>query len=221
MGNGTVYSWVRSDEHGVPLGVGITCTATALDGLPQEKPKTGLIGYEIPLKLPAEARSTPFNHVAFDWNPLGHIPPGIYDVPHFDAHFYLLTVDERAAITLEGEDKARVLKAPPPGILPEGYIMAPGSEEKYMGVHWGSLAWPEFNGKPFTQSFIYGTYNGKLAFLEPMFTIAMLREKPMLTLDIPQPKDYPAGKYFPTKYRIYYDDTRKEYTIALEGFVKR
>lgn len=221
MGNGTVYSWVRVDDHGTPVGVGITCTATALEGLPMEKPKTGLIGYEIPLKLPAQAKDTGIDHVAFDWNPLGHVPPGIYDVPHFDAHFYMMTTEERREITLEGDDKARTLKPPPPGVMPEGYIIAPGSEEKFMGVHWASLSWPEFHGKAFTQSFVYGSYNGKLAFIEPMFTLAMLKEKPQLILDIPQPKTYPSGKYFPTKYRISYDDTRKEYSVALEGFVKR
>lgn len=185
-----------------------------------EPPTSGLAGYEIPLKMPAEAKDTPFDHVAFDWNSQGHIPPGIYDLPHFDAHFYMMTTEQRRSITLEGDDKARCLKTPPAGTIPEGYIMAPESEEKYMGVHWASLGWPEFNGKPFTHSFIYGSYDGKLAFIEPMFTLALLKTKPTIVVDFPQPKTYPEGKYFPTKYRISYDETRKEYTVALEGFVK-
>ena len=129
LGNGTVYSWVKLDDKGNPTGVGMTATATALEGLPTERPLSGAIGYEIPLKLPAQASATPFNHIAFDWNPLGHIPPGIYDVPHFDAHFYLMTTDERLKITMEGEDVARVKKPTPAGVMPSGYIMAPGSEE--------------------------------------------------------------------------------------------
>ena len=221
LGNGTVYSWVKLDDKGNPTGVGITATAMALEGLPMEKPSTGFIGYEIPLKLPAEAKDTPFNHVAFDWNPLGHIPPGIYDVPHFDAHFYLMTPEERNNITLVGEDLARTKKATPPGVMPDGYIMAPGGEEKYMGMHWGQLSWPEFNGKPFVHSFIYGSYDGKLAFIEPMFTLAFLKSKPQVVVPFPQPKLYPAGKYFPTTYRISFDEKRQEYTIALEGMVKR
>ena len=221
LGNGIVYSWAKVDEKGNPTGVGITCTATALEGLPTEKPASGAVGYEIPLRLPEQSKATPFNHVAFDWNPLGHIPPGIYDVPHFDAHFYLMTPEERLQITLQGDDLARVKKAPPASEMPEGYIMAPGGEEKYMGMHWGALSWPEFNGGKFVHSFIYGTYNAKLAFIEPMFTMEYLKTKPQMVADIPQPKTYPAGKYYPTKYRISYDEGRKEYTIALEGMVKR
>src|SRR5690606_23922034 len=101
LGNGMVYSWVKSDDKGAPLGVGITMTATALTGLPMEKPASGAIGSEIPLKLPAEAKSAPFDHVAYDWNPFGHIPQNIYDKPHFDAHFYMMTVEERLGITVD------------------------------------------------------------------------------------------------------------------------
>ena len=221
LGNGTIYSWVKLDDKGNPTGVGVTATATALEGLPMEKPSSGAIGYEIPLKLPAQANATPFNHVAFDWNPLGHIPPGIYDVPHFDAHFYLMTTDERLQISIEGEGLARVKKPTPAGVMPAGYIMAPGSEEKYMGMHWAQLSWPEFNGGKWEHSFIYGSYDGRLAFIEPMFTLAYLKSKPQMSMPFPQPTVYPAGKYFPTTYRISYDEKRQEYTIALEGMVKR
>jgi hypothetical protein len=221
LGNGMVYSWVRLDDKKVPIGVGVTMTATALEGLPMEKPASGAVGYELPLKLPAEAKDTPFDHVAFDWNPLGHIPPGIYDVPHFDAHFYLMSVDQRLNITLEGEDRQRAVKPAPAGVMPATYIMPPGTEEKYMGAHWVTLASPEFNGKPFSHTFIYGSYDGKLAFIEPMFTVAYLKTQPKLIADIPQPAVYPQGKYFPTKYRISFDKARQEYTVALEGLVKR
>lgn len=220
LGNGTIYSWVKNNDKGEPVGVGVTMTATALNGLPTEKPTSGAIGYEIPLKLPAEAAKTPFNHVAFDWNPLGHIPPGIYDVPHFDAHFYLMSVEDRLGISVEGEGMVKTQKQPV-GVMPEGYIYAPQSEEKYMGAHWVTLASPEFNGKPFTHTFIYGSHDGKMVFIEPMLTMAFLKTNPAMIMDIAQPKVYPVGKYFPTKYRISFDATRQEYTVALEGFVKR
>jgi hypothetical protein len=33
-----------------------------------------------------------------DWNPRGHIPDGVYTVPHFDVHFYLITREQREEI---------------------------------------------------------------------------------------------------------------------------
>jgi hypothetical protein len=132
-----------------------------------------------------------------------------------------MTPDERLKITMEGDDVARVKKPTPAGVMPEGYIMAPGSEEKYMGMHWAQLSWPEFNGGKWEHSFIYGSYDGKLAFIEPMFTLEFLKSRPMISMAFPQPTVYPKGKYYPTTYRISYEEKRQEYTVALEGMVKR
>lgn len=224
MGNGIAYAWVRSDDAGNPTAVGITFTDSALNGLPADKPNNGFDGYEFPLALPkgGAAAKTPFDHVALDWNPKGHIPPGIYDVPHFDVHFYMDPISERRKITLEGEDMKKCQKKPDPKFLPEGYMYAPESEIKYMGAHWVDTATPELNGKPFTYTFIYGSYNGKIVFWEPMVTVAYLQTKPNLVEPIKQPKEIQRkGLFYPTKYTIRYDEARHEYTIAMEGFTKR
>ncbi len=42
------------------------------------------------LTLPPEAAGTGFRVLQFDWNPHGHEPLGIYDLPHFDFHFYYI-----------------------------------------------------------------------------------------------------------------------------------
>jgi hypothetical protein len=49
-----------------------------------------LHGYEYVLPLPdavARRADVPFKWVLLDWNPGGHVPPGVYDVAHFDVHF--------------------------------------------------------------------------------------------------------------------------------------
>ena len=49
--------------------------------------------------LAASARADiPFKWVLLNWTPHGHIPPGVYDTPHFDVHFYLDSIEN----TLEG-----------------------------------------------------------------------------------------------------------------------
>ncbi len=39
-----------------------------------------------------------YTHGYLDWNPQGHIPVGIYDKPHFDFHFYIISNEARMAI---------------------------------------------------------------------------------------------------------------------------
>ena len=224
MGNGVAYSWIKSDEAGNPVSVGVTFTESALEGLPAKKPDNGFDGYEIPLMLPKSdvTAKTAYDHVALDWNPVGHIPPGIYDVPHFDIHFYMTPVADRLNITLEGEDMKRCQAKPDAKFLPEGYMYAPESEVKYMGSHWVDTATPELNGKPFTHTFIYGSYNGNVVFWEPMVTKAFFESKPQLVAPIKQPKEYQrAGLYYPTEYTIHHDPVRREYTVSITGFVKR
>lgn len=50
------------------------------------------------LTLPPEAAGTGFRVLQFDWNPHGHEPLGIYDLPHFDFHFYYISDSERMGI---------------------------------------------------------------------------------------------------------------------------
>ena len=36
---------------------------------------------------------TPFDHISIDWNQCGHMPPGVWDVSHYDLHIYLKPFD--------------------------------------------------------------------------------------------------------------------------------
>ena len=109
LGQGTVASYAELGSHGEPTAIGVVFSAAALDGLPAggsdfhhcfDRDKDGRIdrateclpAYEFVLPLPdavARRRDIPFTWVLLNWNPVGHIPPGIYDVPHFDVHFYM------------------------------------------------------------------------------------------------------------------------------------
>ena len=99
IGNGAAWTWVECDAKGTPLRMGITFTETVLSGLPAESASTGQDDWEHPLPLPAQADAAPFTHITMNWNPHGHIPPGVYDVPHFDSHFYIINPAEWEQIT--------------------------------------------------------------------------------------------------------------------------
>jgi len=127
---------------------------------------------------------TGFHHVAVNWNPKSHIPEGVYNVPHFDFHFYTISPTERERITARGEDLERCRKRLPEAFVPEGYVLAPGSEEPGVGAHWIDPASHEFHGKAFTHTFIYGSYDGRLIFVEPMMSKAFLESKPDIALPV-------------------------------------
>ena len=220
LGRGQARSWVSLDKDGNPTAIGLTFNEAALSALPTEPPP-GELGTEISLALPAEASSTAFKHIGLNWNPRGHVPAKIYDTPHFDFHFYMITEEERARITAIGDDLLRVKKQPAAQFVPEGYVYAPDSEHARMGAHWVNPLSKELQGQAFTSTFLYGSYNGNLIFGEPMITKAFLEMKTNLTEAIKLPTQYARRAYYPTKYSVRYDPVRKEYTVALEGMTLR
>jgi hypothetical protein len=220
VGNGVAYSWVKLNEKGKPTTIGVTLTESSLSGLPQTLPP-GAMWHEWELEVPKEAGRTPFKHIVVGWNPNGHIPKEIYDKPHFDFHFYTITSQQRMKITAKGDDLPRVQKRLSAEYVAPGYIYAPGGEEPMMGAHWVDTASGEFNGQPFTTTFIYGSYDGKMNFWEPMITKAYIESKPDVTIPVKQPAAYPESAYYPTSYSIRFDPERREHTVALEGLTWR
>lgn len=212
LGDGTVRSWVHIDSDGHPTSVGFTLTETALGNLP-ETTGIGCCGdHEYVLRLPNQASIAPFTHLVLNWNSKGHQPAGIYDQPHFDFHFYMQPNESRKQI---GANDAAHLRFPSRDTLPEKYVDTHEGVPK-MGMHWVNPRSDEFVGKGFSKTFIYGSYDGQVTFLEPMITKALLESKRDHVEAIPQPKIYPSG-YFPTTYTIRFDPVAKEYSIALEG----
>jgi hypothetical protein len=94
-----------------------------------------------------------------------------------------------------------------------------------MGVHWSDVRSPELQAllgnpdayEPFTKTFIYGSWNGRFTFYEPMVTLAYLHSNPDFSSAIPVPQLYPEPGYFPTSYKVTYDAQAKEYRVALTG----
>ena len=220
LGRGTVRSWVTLDKDGKPAAIGVTISEAALKTAPTELP-SGQPGVEFNLALPAEAAATAFDHIGFGWNPRGHEPEKIYDVPHFDLHFYTITPAERARITAQGDDLAKTYREPSAEYAPVGYILAPGTAVPNMGAHWINPKAGEFQGAAFTRTFLYGNYDGQIIFYEPMITKAFLETQVNVAEHIKLPAKYAKPGYYPTRYSIKYDPVNKEYVVALEGMVLR
>ncbi len=215
MGNGKANTWVNLDAQGNPTAIGFTLSKGALDQLPATLPGTDFM-----LALPdAATQKTPFRHVMINWNPLGHEPAGIYDVPHFDFHFYMMPMAEVMQIPPYAVNPTGFDKVPAVAYLPAGYVRNPGGVPA-MGAHWSDVSSPELHGQPFTETFVYGTYNGHVTFWEPMVALSYLRTNPTLEQDIKQPTQYETPGYYPTHFSILAKPDGS-YDVSLSNFVKR
>jgi len=218
MGNGSARTWVRVSSQGQPEAVGVRVEEKALEGLPDVNTKHCCDGPEFVLPLPREVAVAPFDHVSINWNPHGHIPEGVYDKPHFDFHFYFISQDERQRVVGSMSKEHPECKAPDADHIPEGYITTAMSFPR-MGTHLVDLKSPEFNGKLFTRTLIWGSCDGRITFVEPMITKAFLQSHSEESESIKQPKKYPSSGYYPTSYRVSHEDGA--HVVALEGLVLR
>ena len=212
VGNGKVRSWIKISHEDQPIEIGVEWTDDALTGLPEhDVPNEPHPHWDIPLHQKAKD-ATPFDHVEINWNPEGHPPTGVFDVPHFDAHFYMIS--EAARMAIGGTDpEMKIL--PPPDQRPAGYVPTMDGISA-MGMHW--IAPPIL--PPFTKVLIWGSYNGVMTFIEPMVTVAYLRSGASSSLSFGQPAVFPKKGNYPTKYNIYKDDNNN-HQVTLSDFVAR
>lgn len=215
VGNGMVRTFVRISHAGTPEEIGIIITEGALTGLPVPGEIDDL---SHPLMLhPKASEVTPFDHVSFDWNPGGH-PPPFFGVPHFDIHFYMISMAERMSIPAYSPASAPMFdNLPSADYIPTGYSAGPGGEPM-MGKHWSP---PPASFLPFSKVMIWGSYDGRFIFTEPMVTLAYLQSGVNFSTAFAQPQKFPEQGNFPTVYNIYTDSKTKSRYISLSHFVAR
>ncbi|WP_119068350.1 hypothetical protein [Aggregatilinea lenta] len=260
FGEGQAQTFVTLDSSEKPELVGIYFTEGMLSDLPAE-PGDGhwdvldaegnvvipCCGHEVVLEFPDTIAGTTIKSFVMNWNPMGHPPAHIYDVPHFDLHFYTITNEERIAIEVADADTMCMVPNPPdtPGEhpvlmscetfeqatiplpdsqMPPSYMdvgeVAPG-----MGNHLVNPTALEFTGEAFTHTWIYGTYGGKLTFLEPMIANSFLDEhNEEACAEIALPEEMAEPGYYPSRYCIRYmdglDGADGTFAITLESFVE-
>jgi hypothetical protein len=248
VGKGTASSYAEFDANGAPRAIGVIFQAGALDGLPSDhseghhcydRNKDGKLDfenecsgwYEWVIPLPSEAARNsdiPFKWIGLNWNPHGHIPPGVYDLPHFDVHFYMAPIAKVYSIEAGGcgpeyvrcDQFAIATRPLPSRYMPPDYksvdAVAPA-----MGNHLIDLTSPEFHNHKFTRTWIYGTYDGRVTFYEEMVTRAYLLSRPAKCFPLKSPPAVDVTGYYPTVSCIRYLAPEDAYTVSMEGFVLR
>lgn len=207
MGNGVIRSVVTIGHDGVPQAVGVEFSEKALEKLPDEE-------HNIHLALSNKAEGLIVDHIDVGWNPHGHEPENVYTLPHFDVHFYWISVAEVDAIPFS----MGMTDLPPVEYRPVDYspdvVTIP-----QMGRHWLYDYAPELpwnGGATFTQTFIYGSYDSEFTFYEPMITKAFLESKNFAdSYEIKQPTKFKRSGYYADSYEISFDEVKKQYRVML------
>ena len=209
-GSGRAY--ITLDAAGTPTELGLALTEAALAKMPTTNA-------EYSFALPSQASVTAYQHAVINWAPTGHEPTP-YLVPHLDVHFYMISGQARNAISPADPAYAtKLANQPPASFLPAGYVMDMGTQR--MGMHWRDAAAPELSGQLFTSTYLYGSYDGKITFVEPMIAKSYLDSKPSLVKrSVKLPQLASTTGYHATAYSTVYDETKHEYRIALVDFVR-
>lgn len=216
IGHGTARTVVRADAHGHLTSIGVVFTPGMLEGLPKAA-KGADPDFPYVLAMPTTGPRTVVDHVVINWESEGHPPPHVYDVPHFDFHFYMVSRAAQRSVKFKSEaDSGSPAQQPPAALMPAGYIMPPGTAVPDMGAHAVNPAGEEFHGKPFTATFIYGYYNKQLTFVEPMASLIYLKSKPLFSAPVARPMSYSKPGAYPAAYSIKYDAMHKTYAVMLE-----
>lgn len=242
VGNGEIRTFVTVPPSGKPTFVGVYFTAGLLDGLPpsgtdgkfEHPPGTvPCCGYETVLDFPASIETTAYKWFMLNWNPEGHPPPHVYTAPHFDFHFYTMPGTKRAdiengicerdgelhftAVTCETLDRGTEplpVDQQPPAEYTSLKAVEPG-----MGDHLMDMAAPEWNGEPFTHTWLWGAFDGEIIFHEPMITKAFFaRQYEEVRTPMKMPAAFPEAGWYPTEYVIRYLGGQDAYTVTLESF---
>lgn len=214
---GKAWTWLQLSKEGVPERIAVAITDEALNSVPVQEGDGGHDHHNnLVLALHPKASVTPFDHVWLNWNPAGHPPANIYTKPHFDIHYYMVS----PAVREQYVDPAKLDANPPMDYLPANHIGA--DPVPTMGKHWVDITSPELNPtnpQPFTQTFIYGSYDSKVVFYEPMITRDFLKATANFERAIPQPAKFQKAGYYPTKMRVVKHDRITE--IIMDGMVYR
>jgi hypothetical protein len=249
IGNGPVRTYVLTDAStgGKAIEVGVAISADAMEGLRGPKSAEEMKGHEhehmdtdeLLLELP-EGHGTPYQFVQFNWNPSGHEPPGVWDLAHFDFHFYTVPLAVRDQIVpANPEFELKAARYPDSAFRAPFYVDAAAAARvrpalatvPKMGLHWLDVRSPELQGltghperfQPFTRTFIYGSWDGQFIFDEPMITRGYLLSKrdaadPALRdeiIPVSTAARRDPARVYPRAYRITYDERAGEYRVAL------
>lgn len=243
VGDGEVTAYVTTTPMGAISSLGVHIDGDAMEVFGDEEVVANL---DFPTETTdgAELDTHQFTYLRFEYLPEGHIPKGVYDVPHFDFIFFML--DEE---TVEGIEARPAQYSIPEAQMPTDHIRPPLADtngdgepdaplvEPKLGEPITDPAFPEYQEDgEFTQTHLYGAYDpdgdgvGELMRFEPMITAGYVDRvlangllQGNVPLDIGQqvelktPAEYATADEYPTAYVLRPDGDGGLF-VSLEDF---
>ena len=243
VGDGTVRAYATTNSAGElsSLGVHVDDDALASVDVDEETPHEEVAAH---LSFPEEVDTRQFTFMGFHFNPIGHPPPDIYTVPHFDFHFYMMEED-----AVEGVPMGVAAYDLPDEQHPPEYVFEePRFIEPEMGEHLLDGTAPEFGDGEFTHTCVYGAYDpgidpeepddttemelegetrevpvfegdgeGRLHFVEPMVTEVFADLDEEMSVEVATPDSFFAEDQYPTEY-VLRPDRSDGVHVVLDGF---
>lgn len=248
IGSGWVETYSEIDDEGAPHAIGISFSKESLKELPIdhgdghrcsdldnsgtiEKDSECLPWHERVLPLPAEVsrnKDIPFKWVLLNWNPHGHMPEGVWNTPHFDVHFYMEPIENIFSLMPGpcGPEKMRcdqyelAIKPVPADYIHKDFVDV-GAAAPAMGNHLVDPTGPEFKGAPFTRSWLYGAYDGRIIFYEEMLSLAYLTSQPNECFPIKTNPEVGSSGYYPSQVCTRFSEADSSVNVSIEGFTYR
>jgi len=219
-------SYYEQAEDGTPLAIGIEISENAPKVMLAKSSTTSRTVF---LLSPDKARvKTPFQWITITWNFAGHGPANVWDVPHFDTHFYFTSPEEAAKITtvatpdaacpgatLSCDNWAKALQEVAAKYYPAGWVRF-NNPRALMGDHFYNPA-TAIPGS-FTSDFLFGAFGGSVNFYEPMATPQFLQEKTDHCSDIAEVDAFQFSGWYPTQWCVKWDADRHVHIIEMNDF---
>lgn len=241
---GSVKPYATTNPAGRLSSLGVHLNGDAFERYDVGNSEEGEL--EAHLSFPTEDVDThQFTFMGFHFNPNGHAPPGIYTVPHFDFHFYMMDHDvvEQIPIGVAAYDI-------PDEQHPDDYVFGnPRIIEPKMGEHLLDSTSPEVAQQDedlFTHTNIYGVYDpsidpskpdgtvetplgelqvfegdgqGEIHFVEPMITTDFIRDDldSETSVKLSTPDVFPVADDYPTEY-VMKPDGNGGIFVSIDGF---
>lgn len=188
----------------------------------------------------ADGEPGPFTYVEIDWNTEGEPrgPNGSFASPHFDFHFYMISLDEMTTnltcvssngktcdpLLTDYDQMRRFQNMPEAKYIPELYRADVGSAIPVMGLHLLDMTIDyTVEGVNHYPVLIYGTYDGAVIFAEASVTLntlqdAMAAPDKKISFPFRQPSAFANAIDWPTEFVIEYLEETGGFRAGFTGF---
>lgn len=207
---GNIQTWAIAGPDGKITEWSFTLPIATVTGIPD----TTTVDLIFFLELPDIVKTqTIFKSLDYSFLPHGHVPAGVYDVPHWEWHVSTFTEAERAAI--DCTDPAQ----PTTDNIPPNWILFPECLAK-TGYHAYDLAAPEFNREKFTKGDYLSYYRAaRLGGMEPQATRTLWQARADIDFGAtPKMAKYGVTGLYPGKLYASYNGSNETYTLTYSDF---